>query len=51
MALKLVPGGELPWKGASVDLDSQGGVAKLVEGGAQIITMMRDHRGKGVHYP
>ena len=51
MALKLIPGGGLPWKGASVDFDSQGGVAKLVEGGAQLTTMMGDHRGRGVHYP
>ena len=40
-----------PREGVSVDFDSQGGVAILVKGGAQISTMMGDHRGSRVHYP
>ena len=40
-----------PQEGVSVDFDSQGGVAKLVEGGAQLTTMVGDHRGRGVLYP
>ena len=34
-----------------VDLDSQGGAAKLVEDGAQISTGMADHLGRGGYYP
>ena len=40
-----------PREGVSVDFDSQGGVAKLVKGGAQLTTMIGDFRGRGVLYP
>ena len=47
----LLPGGGPPREGMGVDFDFQGGVAILVEGGAQISTGIADHPGRGGYYP
>lgn len=51
MAFNTVLGWGTAWEAARADSDTQGEVAKLLEGGAQISTRMGDRLGSRVRHP